>query len=106
MSFQSLDTQVARQQLLVQNLVVRFSDANLYSVSGNVVTVQLNEQITAIYSVIRCKNATPSVELVANANCVINNSTPGAESVACTLASAFAANDCLILNYSISQTSL
>lgn len=106
MPFQSLDTQVSRQQLLVQNVSVSFADANLYSVSGNTVTVRLNEQITKVYSALRCKDAGPSVELVAQANISINNSTPGSETVSVTLASAFSANDCLILNYSISQTSL
>jgi len=104
MPFQSLDTQVANQQLLVQNLVVRYKDANLYSASGSVVAINVNENVGAVYCVLRCKDAGPSVELVAQSNISINNTTFGAETITVTLASNFASNDCLILNYSIAQT--
>lgn len=107
-SYNAKDSTIFGQQLLVQELVVRYGDGGLYSVSGSVVTVNFNEPIEYVACALRCKDATPSVELVAQASIVITTTTvPGnfdqpttsTSSVAFTLASAFATNDCLIIKY-------
>ena len=93
MSFQSKDSKILKQQLQVQEVVVRFADTGLYTASGSVVTVDLGETHT-IVAVIDCDNSAASIAYIPVASCVTTDT-----SVAITRGAAFAANDKLIIKY-------
>lgn len=92
----SSDSNLEGQQLQVQELVIRFADLQLYSASGSVVTVNLQETIGAMVCVLHLDNSGPTCVLNAAASNVVSSA-----SVAITLANAFATSDVLILKYII-----
>lgn len=97
MSYDSKDSKILKQQLQVQEVVIRFEDLGLYSSSGSVVTVDLGEAHT-IVAVVDCDNSAASIAYIAAASCVTTTT-----SVAITRAAAFAANDKLIIKYIVTQ---
>lgn len=96
-SYQSKDSLILGKQLAVQEVCIQFADVGLYSASGSVVTVNLQEAHT-IVNVIHCDNSVPSAVLTAIASCVTTGT-----SVAITLANAFAANDSLKISYIVTE---
>lgn len=97
-SYQSKDSGILGQQLKVQEVVIRFADLGLYTVSTNDVIVQLGETLNSVFSVLHCDNSVPGAALITAANTVVSGS-----QVTITLAAPFAANDSLVIKYIVQE---
>jgi len=97
MPFQSKDSAIAGQQNKVQEVVIRFKDLGLYTMSGVVVTVDLGEP-HEIVAVIDCDNSTGVIDYLVASACVTTGN-----SVAITRAADFAADDKMIIKYVVTE---
>ena len=97
MSYESKDSKIQKQQLRVQEVVIRFADTGLYTASGSVVTVDLGEA-ASIVSVLNFDNSGPTPIMIAASGSVVTST-----SVAITLGAAFAANDSLVIKYIVTE---
>ena len=103
MPYMSKSSLVADQQLVVQVLVINFSDLGLYSQSGSVVTVELEEECLQIDSCEVLQAAGPSVLLNDPNNNAIVDGESHNSAMQLTLASPLASGDVLRLQYRTKQ---
>jgi len=97
-SFQSKDGGILDQQLKVQEVCIRFADTHLYTASASIVTVNLGEVATCA-CIQWIDNSAPSAVLAIAAASRVVTST----SVAITLGAPFAADDCLIIRFVVTE---
>jgi predicted transcriptional regulator len=95
MSFISKDNAVENLQLSVQEVSVKLGDQVISATSGNTITVQFNETITAVSSALFIDDSASTCAPVTAANRTVSGTT-----VAFTLSAAFAVSDALIIRYS------
>ncbi len=98
-SFQAKQSGILAQQLKVQELAVRFADLGLYTVSSNVVSVDIGENIDSIVLVTFKDNSAATNAALVAANLSIVSSTV----ITMDLGAAFAANDVLLIKYIVSE---
>jgi hypothetical protein len=96
-SYQSKDSAVLGLQLKVQELCVKSSDAQIVSVSGLVVTVDVKEAVKEVRCAIHCDDSV-GLALIAQASIAISGS-----QVALTLANALASADSIVLKYVVQE---
>lgn len=100
-SFQAKDPGILSQQLQVQELVVRFEDKGLYSVSGNVVSVQVSEPVQAVVAVLYKRDSgSPVLSALTTASLSVVSSSV----ITMNLGVAFASNDVLIIRYIVNES--
>lgn len=97
MSFQSKDQKILKQQLQVQEVLVRFEDLGLYTASGSTITVDLGEAST-VTAVIDLDNSSASIANLAASAIVVSGT-----SVTLTMSDAFASNDKVIIKYIVTE---
>ena len=98
-SYQPKDSVLQGLQLKVQELVLKKADAQVVSVSGNDVTIDLKQPIQEVRAAMHCDDSAPAVELIAQAD--IDLAT--ANYVTLTLGSALADDDAIIIKYVIQE---
>lgn len=96
--FSAKSSKVRDQQLKVQELVIRYADLHLYSVSGSDVVVDIEEQVKAVVCCLVFDNSVPGVVVVPAASLAIGNGVATGSKI--TVASlTLAANDVLVIKY-------
>lgn len=96
-SYQSKDSAVLGLQLKVQELCVKLADAQVVSVAGLVVTIDVKEAVSEVRSAIHCDDSV-GLSLIAQAGIAISGS-----QVALTLSNALAAADSIMIKYVVAE---
>ena len=96
-SYQSKDSAVLGLQLKVQELCVKKADAQVVSVAGLVVTVDVKEAVREVRCAIHCDDSI-GLSLIAQAGIAVSGS-----QVALTLSNALADADSIILKYVVAE---
>ena len=96
-SYQSKDSAVLGLQLKVQELCVKKADAQVVSVSGSDVTVDVKEAVKEVRAAIHCDDSA-GIALVAQADIAISGS-----QITLTLAAALADEDSVIVKYVVAE---
>jgi hypothetical protein len=96
-SYQSKDSAVLGLQLKVQELCVKLADAQVVSVAGLDVTIDVKEDVKEVRCAIHCDDSV-GLSLIAQAGIAISGS-----QVALTLSNALAAADSIILKYVVQE---
>lgn len=97
---------VENQELAVQELTVRFEDANLYTVASGVYTIHIDDTVAAAVSVLMLDDSAGTYAPVAAANITLVNTTDdrgntitnGGIQLA-SLSAPLAAHDSLVVKY-------
>lgn len=98
-SYQAKQSGILNQQLKVQELCVRFADLGLYTVSSNVVSVDIGENVDSIVLVTFKDNSAATNAAIVAANLSIVSSTI----ITMDLGAAIAANDVLLIKYIVAE---
>lgn len=96
-SYQSKDSAVLGLQLKVQELCVKSADAQIVSVSGLNVTIDVKEAVSEVRCAIHCDDSI-GLSLIAQAGIAVSGS-----QVTLTLSNALAAADSIILKYVVAE---
>lgn len=96
MAYQSKVPSVSSQQLKVQELVVRYEDAGLYTASVSGILVDLGEGSPVVYGCILNDNSAVTSAPIPHANTTVSGTV-----VNIALTAPIAAHDCIILKYSV-----
>ena len=99
MSYQSQSSDLVQGvQLKVQKLVLTNQDLGVLAVSGSTVIIDVAQPLAEVRAALHIDNSAGTLAPVVAASRAISGN-----QVTLTLAAAFAANDCLILEYVVSE---
>ena len=113
-SYQSKDSAVLGLQLKVQELCVKSADAQVVSVSGTDVTIDVKEVLAEVRCAIHCDDSAPAATLIAQSAITYpdngldplvpgNAQIPGGKRVKLALGVALASADSIILKYVVAE---